>query len=67
MNKARIIVAKKWLLWKKSGYFGQVSFSPATFKYPLWSLAGDFKMFYIMCIGKMDDEVMRCRGLIKNR
>lgn len=26
---------------------------PATFKYPLWSLRGDFKMFYMMCAGKL--------------
>jgi hypothetical protein len=50
-----------------TGHFFIEKNKPATFKYPLWSLAGDFKMFYLMCIGKMDDEVMRCRGLIKNR
>lgn len=26
---------------------------PATFKHPLWSLRGDFKMFYSMCVGKL--------------
>lgn len=26
---------------------------PATFKHPLWSLRGDFKMFYQMCLGKL--------------
>ncbi|WP_413613419.1 Mpo1-like protein [Bdellovibrio sp. HCB-110] len=26
---------------------------PATFKHPLWSLRGDFKMFYAMCAGKL--------------
>jgi hypothetical protein len=26
---------------------------PATFKHPLWSLMGDFKMFYLMCSGKL--------------
>ena len=33
---------------------------PATFTYPVWSLAGDFRMFGLMCIGRMGDEVDRC-------
>ena len=33
---------------------------PATFIHPLWSLIADFKMFFIMCIGKMDEEIERC-------
>ena len=36
---------------------------PATFRYPLWSLVGDFRMFALMCLGKMDAEVERCRKL----
>ena len=30
---------------------------PATFQHPLWSLLADFKMFGLMCVGKMDAEV----------
>ncbi len=36
---------------------------PATFSYPLWSLAGDLKMFWLMCRGKMQVEVMRCQQM----
>ena len=32
---------------------------PATFKYPLWSFAGDWKMFRLMLQGKMSAEVER--------
>jgi hypothetical protein len=39
---------------------------PATFTYPLWSLLGDFLMFWLMCQGKMDNEMKRCKE-IRNR
>lgn len=32
---------------------------PATFKYPLWSFAGDWKMVWLMLTGKMNDEIKR--------
>jgi hypothetical protein len=35
---------------------------PATFAYPLWSLFGDFFMFWLMCRGKMELEVLRCKA-----
>ena len=34
---------------------------PATFQYPLWSLFADFKMFWLMLIGSMPQEVERCQ------
>jgi hypothetical protein len=32
---------------------------PATFKYPAWSLLGDFKMWALMWTGKLGPEVAR--------
>jgi hypothetical protein len=34
---------------------------PATFKHPLWSLMGDYKMFALMVAGRMGEEVERAR------
>lgn len=34
---------------------------PATFKYPLWSLLGDLKMWWLMLTGRMGREIDRLR------
>jgi len=34
---------------------------PATFKYPLWSFMGDYKMIALMLTGRMRSEVERLR------
>ena len=45
------------LAW--TGHFWVEKNSPATFKYPLWSLTADFHMYALMVAGRMDDEVRR--------
>src|SRR5258708_1682471 len=35
------------------GHFVVEKNRPASFKHPLWSLRGDFKMFYLMCLAKL--------------
>lgn len=41
------------------GHFVIEGNRPATFKYPLWSLRGDFRMLSYALAGKMADEVER--------
>ncbi|MFN2414150.1 MAG: Mpo1-like protein, partial [Pyrinomonadaceae bacterium] len=35
---------------------------PASFKHPLWSLAGDYKMVALMLAGRMGEEVARAHA-----
>lgn len=44
------------------GHFFLERNRPATFQYPLWSLAADWKMWFFMLVGAMDREVERCRA-----
>jgi hypothetical protein len=41
------------------GHFVIEKNRPATFKHPLWSLRGDFRMWWKMATGTMDAEVER--------
>lgn len=45
------------LAW--AGHFYVEKNHPATFRYPVWSLAADIHMFLLMCAGRMDREVKR--------
>jgi hypothetical protein len=44
------------------GHFFVEHNRPATFKHPLWSLVGDYKMVALMLAGRMDEEVERAHA-----
>ena len=44
------------------GHFFIEKNRPATFKYPLWSLMGDYKMFYMAVRGELRGELSRLFG-----
>ncbi len=41
------------------GHFFIEKNRPATFKHPLWSFMGDYKMIWLMLTGRMDAELRR--------
>ena len=44
------------------GHFVVEKNRPATFKYPLWSLRADQKMFGLMLAGRMEEEIERIKS-----
>jgi hypothetical protein len=45
------------------GHFAIEKNRPATFKYPIWSLIGDWKMWGLMLTGRMAAEVEKAQSL----
>lgn len=43
------------------GHFFVEGNKPATFRHPLWSLRGDIRMYVLMWMGRMDEEIRRLR------
>ncbi|MFL5318746.1 MAG: Mpo1-like protein [Myxococcaceae bacterium] len=63
-----IVTMRPWMLllcplsgysWAWVSHFFVEKNRPATFKYPLWSLTGDFQMYFFMITGRMNAEVER--------
>ncbi|HEX3559519.1 MAG TPA: DUF962 domain-containing protein [Pyrinomonadaceae bacterium] len=44
-----------------AGHFLVEHNRPATFKHPLWSFMGDYKMVALMLAGRMDEEIARAQ------
>lgn len=60
-----ISVGPTWIAWCAPifgylfawiGHFFVQKNKPATFKYPFWSLMGDFKLYYMTITGRIQDE-----------
>jgi hypothetical protein len=47
------------------GHFFFERNQPATFTHPLWSLRGDFRMYRLMLLGRMQPEVERAAALYR--
>lgn len=68
---ALLVTASPWFLlsglissygFAWAGHFFVEKNKPATFTYPFWSLAADFRMYSLALMGRMSEEVERLHG-----
>ena len=67
LSDARVLISLPFVGYGFAwvGHFIVEKNRPATFTYPLWSLAADYKMFFMTLLGRMPTELQKA-GVSQN-